>query len=186
LVVAVTSRLRLIAVIAVVAAGVAGGASLYFKFSHRAAEDSNFSAHVEEGVAAPAKPGQTAPRFDGETIDGHKFSFAPTVGEKSLVVFWASWCPPCAEETPALAELAGRHPDWQIVAVSADSSEREIRDFLKIFPTLAQQKNVSIVWDLEKKIAGRYGITGLPESFLIDHQGALIQKFVGPVDWKKY
>jgi thiol-disulfide isomerase/thioredoxin len=164
---------------------VVGASALYLKFSKRAEEASNFATHVEDGVPAPAKPGQRAPIFDGQTIEGHKFKFAPASAEKNLIVFWASWCAPCAEETPALAELAQRHPDWQVVAVSADSTEREIRDFLKIFPTI-QRKNVAIVWDLEKKIADRYGITGLPESFIIDRQGALIQKFIGPVDWKQF
>jgi len=164
----------------------AGAGVLALKFSRRAAETSNFATHVEDDVPPPKTPGERAPLFDGQTMDGHKFFFKPDLGERNIVVFWASWCAPCAEETPALAALAQRHPTWQIVAVSADSTEREIRDFLKIFPALQLQKNVAIVWDLEKKIANRYGITGLPESFLVGHDGKLEQKFIGAVDWKSF
>ncbi len=158
-------------------------ASLVMKFRTRAEVASNFSVTVEDGVKPPAQKGEKAPQFEGITIDGQKFKFEPAIKEKTLVVFWASWCAPCAEETPALIDLSKRHPDWEVVAVSNDSTEREIRDFIKIFPNL-MQPNIAIVWDLEHRISSRYGITGLPESFIIDRQGQLLQKFVGPVNWK--
>ncbi len=164
---------------------VAGAATLFLKFKKRASESSNFSVRVEDGLPPPSLPGQRAPSFEAITMAGQNYKYNPTQNERTLVVFWASWCPPCAEETPALIDFSKRHSNWQIVAVSNDSTEREIRDFFKIFPNLSQP-NIAIVWDLERRVSNAYGVTGLPESFMIDQKGLLIQKFIGPVDWKKF
>lgn len=134
---------------------------------------------------APRKPGDLVQTFTGKTIDGMAYNFSPHDASKTLIVFWASWCPPCAQETPSLIALARRHADWRIIAISNDSTLREIREFLKIFPQL-RQNNIALIWDPTRELALLFGINALPESFLLDPTGRLETKFVGPVDWSKY
>ncbi|OFZ18377.1 MAG: hypothetical protein A2Z20_03955 [Bdellovibrionales bacterium RBG_16_40_8] len=133
----------------------------------------------------PKRAGQVVPGFNGKTIDGEDYIFSSKKSEKTLVIFWASWCAPCAEETPSLIEMAKRNSKWQIIAISNDTSRKEILDFLKIFPQM-RQENIILLWDAGREIAGRYGVEGIPESFLIDNKGQLIKKFIGSVDWNKY
>jgi thiol-disulfide isomerase/thioredoxin len=176
---------RQILITVVSLAALAGAAALTWHFTKRASVASNFAVQVQGGVTPPKNPGEKIPQFQGITLSGQNFKLNPAATERTLIVFWASWCPPCAEETPALIDLAKRHTNWNIVAVSNDSTEREIRDFFKIFPNLSQP-NISVVWDLERQIANAYGVTGLPESFLVDQKGLLLQKFIGPVDWRQF
>ena len=136
-------------------------------------------------LPAPKEKGQRVPLFSGRTIDGNRFHFNPAQSDHNLLVFWASWCAPCAQETPSLVALAKRNSDWQITEISNDSDQKELLNFLKIFPGL-RAPNISLVWDMDEEIAGQFGLSGLPESFLVDRQGLLIQKFVGTVDWDKF
>ena len=151
-----------------------GGWSTYVRlFPHR------------DFLPAPKEKGQRVPLFSGRTLDGHRFHFIPTQSDHNLLIFWASWCAPCAQETPSLVAMAKRNSDWKITAISNDSDQKEVLNFLKIFPGL-RAPNISLIWDSDEEIANQFGLTGLPESFLVDRNGLLIQKFVGTVDWDRF
>jgi cytochrome c biogenesis protein CcmG/thiol:disulfide interchange protein DsbE len=101
-------------------------------------------------------------------------------GQVVLVNFWATWCPPCVEELPSLMTLQERMKGRGIVVVgvSIDVDGDAYHRFLKLHGI-----NFVTVRDPDQKVAGMYGTSGWPETYIIDRQGVLRRKFVGPVDW---
>jgi peroxiredoxin len=122
-----------------------------------------------------------APDFKFPGLDGKMVSLSDYKGKVVLVNIWATWCPPCVEEMPSMEKLYKKFKgeNFEILAVSIDEPGlKAVAPFMKksslTFPALI---------DSEGTIKTVYGITGIPESFIIDKQGILIKKIIGPVDW---
>jgi cytochrome c biogenesis protein CcmG, thiol:disulfide interchange protein DsbE len=102
-------------------------------------------------------------------------------GKVVILNFWASWCPPCLEETQSLNTLQQNiGPRGGVVlGISVDEDNDAYTKFLSdnhvIFPTYR---------DASKKSATDYGTSMFPETYLIDRQGRLARKIVGPQDWQ--
>ncbi|GHG96456.1 TlpA disulfide reductase family protein [Comamonas sp. JC664] len=96
-----------------------------------------------------------------------------------LVVFWASWCPPCVEETPPLLALAQTPPeDLQVIVFSHDESARAVESFFQ-GPAPAP---LHLRLDSDKRAGSDFGVDRLPVSFLLV-DGRLAARFSGPRDW---
>jgi thiol-disulfide isomerase/thioredoxin len=116
--------------------------------------------------------GALAPDFELPDASGARRSLAGARGRPVLVHFWATWCAPCVEEMPALERLARRLGDRvTVLAVSVDESWAPVKRF---FPG---GTNLTLLLDPEREIAGRFGATGYPESFLVDRRGRLQHLF---------
>ncbi|MGD9136541.1 MAG: TlpA disulfide reductase family protein [Desulfobacterales bacterium] len=122
-----------------------------------------------------------APDFSFPGLDDKKVSLGDHKGKIVLVNIWATWCPPCVEEMPSMEKLYQKFKgkNFEILAVSIDETgAKAVAPFMKktrlTFPALI---------DAQGTIKTTYKITGIPESFIIDKQGFLIKKIVGPVDW---
>ena len=114
----------------------------------------------------PAKIGTTAPDF--MVSDGQKtVRLSQLRGKPVLLNFWATWCPPCVQETPALVALQQQLGDKVVIlAVSMD----EDADAYKAF-TAKRMPGLLTVRDPDKKSSAMYGTFAYPESFLIDKDG---------------
>jgi peroxiredoxin len=101
-------------------------------------------------------------------------------GQVLVLNFWATWCPPCVEELPSLMLMQERTRAKGVVVlgISIDVDEDAYHRFLK-----QRRVNFLTVRDPEQKVASMYGTAGWPETYVIDRQGKLRRKFVGPVDW---
>jgi peroxiredoxin len=124
-----------------------------------------------------------APDFTFPGLDGKMVSLSDHKGKVVLVNIWATWCPPCVDEMPSMEKLYQnfKGENFEILAVSIDEAGlKAVAPFMKktnlTFPALI---------DSEGAINAVYGVTGVPESFIIDKQGILIKKIIGPVDWAK-
>jgi thiol-disulfide isomerase/thioredoxin len=104
-------------------------------------------------------------------------------GKVVILNFWATWCPPCVEEMPSLVAMQNQMKDRvTVLAVSTDDSDNEYRRFIQehgLHPTLLT------VRDDAKRSNALYGSFRFPETYVIDKQGVLRRKFIGPVDWTK-
>ena len=127
----------------------------------------------------PPHIGDAARDFSVQDSD-RKVSLDQFRGQVLVLNFWATWCPPCVEELPSLMSMQERTRAKGIVVlgISIDVDDNAYHRFL-------QQRNVNFltVRDPDQKVAGIYGTSGWPETYVIDRQGKLRRKFVGPVDW---
>ena len=127
--------------------------------------------------AKPSQVGKAAPDFtvsDG-TSSVHLANYR---GKVVLLNFWASWCGPCIQETPALVELHHERPDLAILAVSIDEDPDAYRRFLTRFHV-----DLTTVRDPNQTVAKMYGTDGWPETYIIDRTGVIRRKVVGDPDW---
>jgi peroxiredoxin len=127
--------------------------------------------------AHPAQVGRRAPDFtvsDGTTTV-HLASYR---GQVVLVNFWATWCPPCVQEMPALLQLHHERPDLAILAVSIDEDPDAYSSFL-----LRRHVDLITVRDPSQSAAKLYHTDGWPETYIIDRQGVIRRKIVGDPDW---
>jgi cytochrome c biogenesis protein CcmG/thiol:disulfide interchange protein DsbE len=125
----------------------------------------------------PGNIGKAAPTFvmsDGvQTVD-----LAKLRGKVVVLNLWATWCAPCVEELPSLLAMQKALPDLAVVAVSTDQDDQVYRKFL-----VRHQVNVLTVRDADQKVNAMYGTVQIPETYIIDRQGVMRRKFIGPQDW---
>jgi len=119
------------------------------------------------------------------TIDGRAQRLSDYRGKVVVLNFWASWCPPCVEEAPALNRLQ-RHIEpngGTILGVSIDEDpaayEKFLKDFAINFPTWRDPH----VQDNKSKIALGYGNSLIPETYVIDRHGKIARKLVSAQQW---
>lgn len=119
------------------------------------------------------------PDFSVQGLD-RPISLEQLRGKVVVLNFWATWCPPCIEEMPSLVRMQQQVKDKGIVvlAISVDVDDGAYRKFLK-------DHNVDLLTarDGDQKIASMYGTFKFPETYVIDRQGRLRKKFIGPEDW---
>ena len=131
----------------------------------------------------PIRVGLPAPDFTLPGLDGKKVSLSDYRGKVVFVNIWATWCPPCVEEMPSMQNLYQKlkSENFEIMAVSIDSQgAKVVAPFMKkyklTFPALIDSMGTS------KRI---YKTTGVPESYIIDKDGILAKKVIGPLDWSQ-
>lgn len=124
----------------------------------------------------------SAPDFVAQGLDGQAVRLSAMRGKVVFLNLWTTWCPPCRMEMPAMDALAQRlgGRDFVMLAVSEDDggveAVRRFVDEMKItFP---------VAVDSSGEVGRRYGITGYPETFIIDRDGRQLARFIGPRDWK--
>jgi peroxiredoxin len=123
-----------------------------------------------------------APEFALANLAGEQVSLSGLRGRVVFVNFWATWCDPCRDEAPSLERLYASFQDegFELLGVSVDAGgDRDaILDFQEEFALL-----FPILVDPSKEAYRAYGATGVPESFLIDASGRLVERFIGPRNW---
>ncbi len=118
--------------------------------------------------------------FTVPTPEAGSFRLGEHRGKVILVNFWATWCPPCLEEMPALDRLYRRHKDagFVMVAVSLDVNTRKVAPFVS-----GRHFAFAVGLDPKSKVAELYGVRALPSTFIIDRDGNLSALALGPRVW---
>ena len=124
--------------------------------------------------------GQPAPDFTISDTKGNIWTLSELRGQVVFINLWATWCPPCVKEMPSMQQLyTSLPPDkFKMLAILYN-------DAPAMAENLAAKQNFTfpILIDPQNKAAQAYGITGVPETFIVDKQGILREKFIGPVEW---
>ena len=129
------------------------------------------------------REGDAAPDFRLPSLYGGPVSLSSFRGRVVMVHFWATWCPPCVEEMPALEGLArafaGR--DFDILAVSVDEGgANAVASFMK-----KNRLSLPVLLSPDHGAATLYGTFKFPETYLVDRGGIVRKKLIGAVDWTR-
>ena len=134
--------------------------------------------HYRQGESSLA--GKSAENIQLTLANGQSTNLADYKGKVVVLNFWATWCPPCVEETPALVQLQQRIAPRNavVLGVSVDEDESAYRNFL-------QQHGINYPTsrDASKKSALDYGTSMYPETYVIGRDGKILRKIIGPQDW---
>lgn len=143
-----------------ITAGVGSGAALWV---------------LATALASVAAPSQRLPAMTLVDLDGRPVPLTSFAGRPAVVNLWASWCPPCRREMPALMRAQAAHPDVAFVFVNQGESAATIRQYLQ-----AEGLQLSnVVRDPGGELPRATGSAGLPTTLFFDAQGALVDQRVG-------
>lgn len=123
--------------------------------------------------------GAPAPAFSLPAVDGLEPGLSNTdlLGHVSIVNVFASWCVPCRAEHPLWMEVAERG-GVPIHGINYKDSREDATEWLATFGN----PYVSIGADLTGRVGVDWGVYGVPETFVVDAQGRIQLKFIGPID----
>jgi cytochrome c biogenesis protein CcmG, thiol:disulfide interchange protein DsbE len=122
--------------------------------------------------------GRTAPNFTGTSmLDGSSFELAAQTGRYTVVNVFATWCPPCVKEHPELVRLSEDNPDITLVSLVFNTPQADIERFFRerggSWPVISNQRALV-----------DFGVTGVPETYIVDPDGRLIFQTNGGVTQK--
>jgi cytochrome c biogenesis protein CcmG, thiol:disulfide interchange protein DsbE len=146
-----------------------------------------FGMTIDPRAIPSPMPGHEAPDFSLPVLDPGDLAASPIEtgtlslhrGDVIVVNFWASWCGPCRQEHPALSRVAARYDgeDVRFFGILYNDSERNARRWIqemggKRYPTLLDPRSTTAI---------DYGLYGVPETYVIDRDGQIAFKYIGPI-----
>lgn len=107
-----------------------------------------------------------------------RFTLAEQRGKVVLLDFWASWCQPCRDEAPGLERVWEAYRDRGVVLLGINifDEQKDALDYVRQFGLTYPNGT-----DPTGEVAIEYGLAGVPEKFLIDQNGQLVRRFIGPM-----
>jgi peroxiredoxin len=138
----------------------------------------------------PVEVGGPAPEIAARDLQGSPVSLEEYRGRVLLLNIWATWCAPCKEEMPSMQALYEtlQGEDFEILAVSIDRAPADddptnpLGGRLRSFAD-SLGLTFTILHDPEGEITTTYRTTGVPESFILDREGLIVQRITGPRPW---
>ena len=122
-----------------------------------------------------------SPDFELPTLAGGKVKLSQYRGKVVFINFWATWCGTCEVEMPSMEKLYRKFKDhgFEMLTISVDKDQTLIEPFMKKF-----NFTFPVLLDPESIVAKRvYKTTGVPETFIVDREGLIRHKAIGPRDW---
>ncbi len=126
------------------------------------------------------KVGDPAPNFSLVDRQGKTWTLFELKGQVVFINFWATWCSPCLKELPSMQTLFTSLPNEKFKMLAVLNNDKPVMaDFV------AKQKRITIpiLDDSQNFVGSQYDITGLPETFILDKQGIIREKIIGPAQW---
>lgn len=131
---------------------------------------------ADASSASLPREGYQAPDWALESLDGEQFTLTGLRGQVVILNFWATWCPPCRQEMPAIEEVYRTYRDrgLAVMAINVQEAEQETRAFVDemglTFPVLP---------DRDGSVSTLYRVTSLPTTFIVDRAGIIREIAVG-------
>jgi peroxiredoxin len=135
------------------------------------------AAGTTASISAPQQ-GFEAPGFTLQTLDGEPVALSDLRGQAVLVNFWATWCPPCKAEMPAIQEVYDEYKGQGFTVLAVNMAYQDdpgnipsfMAEFGLDFPVLLENSG---------QVANTYLIRSLPTSFFIDREGVIQEVVIG-------
>ncbi len=122
--------------------------------------------------------GRKAPEFLADSINGKPVSLSNYPESPIILNFWASWCPPCRDETPHFEKIWRLYKEKDVVVIGIN-----VQDDLNSANEYISEFDVTFINGMDKngRIMVDYGVTGLPVTFFLDREGMIIGRWVGSI-----
>jgi cytochrome c biogenesis protein CcmG, thiol:disulfide interchange protein DsbE len=133
----------------------------------------------DPSVIASPLVGRAAPNFTLPQLDGPPVTLSKLRGQVVVINFWASWCAECRVEQAALDQTWHQFRDSGVVVIGVDfeDSSGAARSYVH-----AQGVTYPVVEDAGSQAALAYGLRGVPETFVVNQSGRVVNRVFGPVD----
>ncbi len=162
-----------------IGAGILSGLLLFAVFQHfykadrpEAIEASTTSSGMDIGLVAPS--------FTLKNLAGEEIALTDYKGRKIMLNFWATWCPPCKEEMPAMEKFYKRHSgDVEILAINLDP-QNDVKAFAE-----KNELSFPILLDESGTTQQIYQIISIPTTFIIDEKGVILKKHIGSMSYEQ-
>ncbi len=141
----------------------------FFGFDPPAGASENKQLRQMVGLIKTIQPGEEAPDFELVGTGGDKMKLSDLEGDKVVILdFWATWCGPCRDAMPILAEVAGEYADKGVVAYAVNVREdvKTIQGFME-----KQSYSLPVKLDPNGEIGALYNVSGIPKTIIIDRDG---------------
>jgi len=127
-----------------------------------------------------ARVGKPAPDFTLVDRHGKTWTLSELKGQVVFVNFWATWCAPCREEMPSMQRLYEKMPKdtFKMLAILNNDDPALANSFAEKLGL-----TMPILDDQDNTVGVQYGLTGIPETFIINKNGIIVKKFLGPAQW---
>ena len=162
--------------------------------------------HSQAGLKKSNWSPISAPKWQAQSLNGDVFFLEELKGKIVILNFWASWCLPCHKEFPELVAAAKwAKGEMILVAVSVDSSKKDVENFLKKFTKYQnkdffkknrknlsgnksqseEKKRIHIIWDPNYEVAKQFNVVKLPETFILNKELKIVKKYIGELSFKE-
>ncbi|OOZ37664.1 redoxin domain-containing protein [Solemya velesiana gill symbiont] len=143
-------------------------------------DSKEWDASAFSGLLQPYEGDPTPPRLSLKDLENKQYDLADYNGKIVLINFWATWCPPCVEETPSLGRLKQKLHGKNAVVLSVDVGEsiERVEAFLKKIPAA-----FPVLLDPEGSTVQQWNIRAFPTTFLIDQRGLIRYAYFGGLEW---
>jgi thiol-disulfide isomerase/thioredoxin len=114
-------------------------------------------------------------------MNRNKIELSDMRGSVVFVNFWATWCESCVDEMPSIEALFGQmsgNKKFRLVTILFRDDESRALSYMK-----GNGYNFPVFLNPDGSAAKKFGITGVPETFIIDKKGILRDKVIGPAEW---
>lgn len=145
------------------------------------AEQENIEKYKEETGEEGNRKGDTPYDFKLTTLDGDEVNLSDYKGEKIMLNFWATWCPPCRAEMPDMQKFQEEH-DVTVLAVNLTDTEQNLTkviDFINHY-----ELDFTVPLDEKSDVANLYGIVAYPTTFMIDSKNRIQFIMMGAMNYE--
>lgn len=125
--------------------------------------------------------GQNAPEFILTDATGNVYDLRKLKDRVLFINFWAPWCQPCRDEMPSIQELYNRfkdNPQFQMLTILYKEDRAKAEAYLK-----GNNLNLPVLIDSKGTSAEAFGVTGIPETYIVDKKGIIRERHIGPENW---
>jgi len=127
--------------------------------------------------------GDTAPDFTLPTLNDEPIQLSQLRGKPVIINFWATWCPPCQREMPDLEKFYSdyqSHVEFLSVNLTSQDRREKVASFIEQYGV-----TFPVVLDTKGKILKLYNIQTIPTTYILDENGVIRKKALGPLTYKQ-